>query len=201
MGKTAHDIVEGLRGLSAHGARKIAYEPTGVPPGYHPILGAAVTEDGRLRSVTQGVTPLIIDAIYTMSTTNTVLGDSTPKRLNFNHQEHDPLGQVTTGASWAFTAQAAGVYLFLVNAPLSIGGGVDWLAADRADLSLQGDVNEVVCTWVGVGIAAEPGQLRLDGLRPVVLDVGDVVYAQIVQDCGTDRNVDEAIAAMVIAHV
>ena len=29
---------------------------------------------------------IAIDAMYTMSATNTVLGDSTPKRLNFNSQ-------------------------------------------------------------------------------------------------------------------
>lgn len=50
MGKTAHDIVTGIRGLGAHSARKIAYERTGVEPGYDPFTGYAFTEDGRVRS-------------------------------------------------------------------------------------------------------------------------------------------------------
>ncbi len=144
---------------------------------------------------------ITVDAIYTMSTTNTVLGDTTPKRLNFNSQKHDPGCTVTTGSSWAFTAPATSTYLVMVNAPLSIGLGATWLVTDRADLTIQGAVNIAMCTWTGIELVGQPGNLLLSGFRGIPLDQGDVIYAQFVQDSGTNYNIDEAIASIVIAHV
>jgi hypothetical protein len=141
-----------------------------------------------------------VDAVYTMTTTNTVLGDATPKRLNFNHQEHDPKGQVTTGASWAFTAASAGMYLVWVSAPLSI-SLTNWVAADRADLTIQGAVSKSLCTWVGIPVTAEPSNILLSGWRGFALAQGDVIYAQVVQDSGTDFDIDEALATIIVGHV
>lgn len=195
----AEDTARALLGLSQHVAKQVDDAPTGVAPGYHPALGGAVLPNGKLRYVAPG-TALILDAACGMSTTNTVLGDATPKRLNFNAVTHDPRSQVTTGASWAFTAAAPGLYLVLVTAPLNV-ATVDWVAGDRADLTLQGDVSATLATWTGMGIVAEPSDLPLLGFAAVTLAAGDVIYAQIAQNSGTDRTVDEAVAQLIVAHV
>ncbi len=201
MATTGTDVAWALTNLHEKIAKDIESTPTGVTPGYNPLVGATILPNGKLRYAREGASPFMVDAIYTMSTTNTVLGDTTPKRLNFNHQIHDPLSQVTTGASWAFTAAAAGAYIVLVSAPLSIADGTPWVTADRADLTIQGDVSGTVATWTGIGVTAQPGELRLDGVTAFALAAGDVIYTQMQQDCGTDRDVDDAIAIIVIGHV
>lgn len=156
-----------------------------------------------MRIVGAGVGALAVDAVCGMNPTpsQTVLGDGTPYRVDFDDVIHDPLGQVTTGASWAFTAATAGIYLVFASAPLSIGGGIDWVDADRADLSVQGDVNETLCTWVGIGVSAQPANVLLNGFRGVSLAAGDVLYIRIIQDCGTDRDIDAAVANIIVGHV
>jgi hypothetical protein len=200
--KTAHDVIQGLAALGEHSAREIAYEPTGVEPKYHPLLGAAVTPDGRLRYVREGSTPFMIDAICSMGiTTQTVLGDSTPYRVNFSTKVHDPLNQVTTGASWAFTAVAAAAYFVLAEVAIDIADSVDWLAADRADMTIQGAVAKDLATWVGIGVEARPSPLVLSGFRGFSLAAGDAIYIRVVQDCGTDRDIDTALSSIIIGHV
>jgi hypothetical protein len=155
-----------------------------------------------MKIVGGGAGGIVIDAICTIGalSTQTVLGDTTPYRVDFTHKVHDPLNQVTTGASWAFTAAAAGTYFVLAEVVLNI-AVVDWITDDRADMTLQGDVSDDLATWVGIGIIAEPSPLPLIGFRGFALDAGDEIYIRIQQDCGTDRTITTALSSIVIAHV
>lgn len=144
-----------------------------------------------------------LDAICTMSAipAQTVLGDATPYRVDFDDVLHDPLSQVTTGASWAFTAAATGTYIVFACAPLDIGDSTDWVTADRVDMTLEGAVSEVLQTWVGIAVEARPAPIPLRGFYAAALDAADVIYVRLVQDCGTDRDIESAEAVIVIGHV
>jgi len=169
---------------------------TGLPGGRY---GSFLWDGMKIVGASAG--GLTIDAVCTLSSSQTVLGDTTPYRVNFNTVVYDPLAQVTTGASWAFTAAAAGTYLVFASVPLNIAGGVDWVTADRADLTIQGTVSRTLATWTGIGVVASPADLTLEGFRGVTLAATNTLYIRVVQDCGTDRTIDTAIANIIIAHV
>lgn len=142
-----------------------------------------------------------IDAICNAGgSVQTVLGDTTPYRVNFGSVVYDPRSQVTTGASWAFTARVAGTYFLLTDVALNI-ASVDWLTGDRADLSIQGAWSEDIATWLGIGITAEPAPLVLRGMRGFPLNAGDAIYIQAQQDCGTNRTITSALSSIIIGHV
>lgn len=94
---TPHDVVKELSLLHTDAAKRIAYVPTGVEPGYHPSLGATVTPDGRLRYVGGGPPSALI--AYHSDTTQTILSGA-EDRINFNVVDRDPDSLVTIGSGW-----------------------------------------------------------------------------------------------------
>ncbi len=121
------------RTRSAYHAIAIARAPTGVTPGYSPVLGATVGEDGRLTYVGDGEAQIWTADMTTAQTIEVGAGEV----VNFNRVTYEPLsgaGQIVPGAAWAWTA-AGGLAWYRVTVTLRVdSNGDDMGDRRRADL-------------------------------------------------------------------
>lgn len=136
MGKTAHDIVAGLSGLHAKEATKIARAPTGVTPGYNRKLGAAVTEDGRLRYVAEsGLIGALAFGAGTVSTTS-----GTATAIDLDTPQFDTGGFWVGATSERLIAPSDGYYMGIASASFATNATGDrrvtleHISADGSDL-------------------------------------------------------------------
>lgn len=185
-------LVEGL-------VNKGAYKATGVEP--QVINGFSIGEDGRIlhaETVTSSGGSVIVAAARKSAAQNAV--DSVINTVNFNSvvSEYDPLGTITTGASWRFTSQELAYYTFDVQLSLAIMGGATWGTSNLAELYLETTpATRLLDDWRGIAIANN-GRLWLRGKRGATLDIGDQAYVTVFQDCGTDLSINVSSAQIII---
>lgn len=181
---TSTDAARVIHGLTKKAAEQITRAPTGIEPGFDPETGIAWTEDGRARYRGNGNRALAICKFSggVNITHSTVI-------LNFDSVLHDPNGQVTTGASWIFTATYAGWYQIIVSLSMETQAG--WGTGFSTSTTLRAIFDDTSTLGLASGVLWLDHQYPRDGDNNIqvflqgsaigYLAVGDTLYTDAVQ--------------------
>lgn len=116
----------------------------------------------------------------------TAAGQSIPNAtstiVDFGTKDIDTHGAVTTGASWKFTAQTAGIYQVSAKVELQTGGG--WGSTEEVSLAIR--KNGTTYTYLGREMqhAAHTTRAGTNGSTIISLNAGDYISIAINQDSG-----------------
>lgn len=117
-------------------AKQIDEAPTGVAPGYSAALGGTVLPNGRLRYVAGAAGSTLVVAAYINTFGGTAIGNTGALRIDFDTVLVDTGSAVTTGASWAYTVPADGIYRIEAHAEINPGGATSYSAGDQWTLEV-----------------------------------------------------------------
>lgn len=113
-----------------------------------------------------------------------VIPNATNTVVDFGTVDRDPLGLVTTGAAWAFTAPVAGDYH--VTASVMFASSVNWqLGTKNAQLFLV--VNGVALSYLDYNDSREAGTgqfMLVHGSDSATLAAGDTIQIWVRQSTG-----------------
>ena len=128
--------------------------------------------------------PRFIGAVYATDAAQSIATGAASVVVDFEDVIYDPLGLVTTGAGWAFTAPAAGLYQ--VTAAILFAGSTGWAAGERGLLEVFQDGSLVFDldrkdNYVSGGASL---LMRLQGSCAVVCAAGDTLDVRVAQSSG-----------------
>lgn len=123
-------------------------------------------------------------------------------RVNFATVDYDPGADVTTGASWVYTAPATGWYRFVVTDafvdPRSAAWGAN--AYVQMDLYVNGSIASTLAYFESGGTAGTDQWVLLHGSRAVSMTAGQTAYIHFVNESSATRRLT-AFTALEIYRV
>lgn len=153
-----------------------------------PLLRTVFDLDARQKAL-EAADPVRPVALYTTDAEQSIpSGAATFTVVDFEDQVKDPLGLVTTGASWQFEAPFAGVYL--VAASVTFASSSAWAVGEVCSLHayVNGSERAVLSTGAGNNDVA----FSVGGAALVYLDAGDKVDIRARQASGGARTLSAA---------
>ncbi len=185
----ASDVVRALRAMHQGDATSIARAPTGIEPGFDATTGITWTEDGRARYRTtpSGAGAKLLSMHYKNSS-QSISTSGTPV-VNFDQEQYDPDGLVTTGASWAFTVPADGWHLIAPKIRFEeIASG--WSAGDTASLMLK--INGSPFEYLDILDDPQNNTLNniLEASVPFDLNAGDTIAIGMQLSTSGSKTID-----------
>lgn len=155
-------------------------------PNDEPLLRTVFDLEARLKALEaqDAVRPV---ALYTTDAGQSIPnGAATYTIVDFEDQVKDPLGLVTTGASWQFEAPFAGVYL--VAAIVTFAASTAFGAGEARSLHVFVNGSNRAMLWdADVGIGTASVYFSMGGAALVYLDAGDVLDIRARQASGGAR--------------
>ena len=128
--------------------------------------------------------PASAPPIYTYNSIEQLIPANTLTRIDFDQADFDDSPLITTGASWAYTADATSEGIYEVYATVGIlidSSDPDWLITDAAQLHLKvgsRTFSPFAVTGLDISGAADR-QITLQGTGCNDLYTGDTIYANI----------------------
>jgi hypothetical protein len=147
---TPTEVIRELTNMHTTIAKTLDDAPTGVAPGFNTALGGTVMPNGKLRYVRTVPIGLVVQAHKAADLT---LAASTTYHVDFDTVDYDPHSAITTGASWVFTAPAAGWYRFEPTFTISGDGhafdhGISWRPISTKARGLSGSSIRRIGLWI-----------------------------------------------------
>ncbi len=173
--------VEVVAGLPAAGqAGRLLYQST-APAGLYADNGTGWA--GPLRDA-----PPLVAARASRSSSQSLPNDATTI-VNFDAVDFDTAGGITTGATWAYTAQAAGTYL--VAATVTHGSSANWAIGETLRLELHKNDSLYARLAMDSNISANT-PVTVMGATLVELAAGDKVDIRVYQNSGGTLTISGA---------
>lgn len=139
-----------------------------------------------------------IGAVYASASTNTAQSFTTGAGVaivDFEDVELDPGSDITTGASWKYTAPATGIYR--VSAHVLFASSNAWNTInERALMQLfkNGSVYRTLARGDGYVSSGPAVQMRLAGASLISLNVTDTIDIRVAQNSGSNIALDGSAA-------
>jgi hypothetical protein len=129
----------------------------------------------------------LVAAAYRTNTGQTCTSGSF-KLIDFEDRDFDTHSAVTTGASWKFTAPAAGKYRVSGNVLIQAAAG--WEAGESLQLALFKNGSAVTNIGQAIQTASHSQALAVGGSCLVALNAGDYIDLRVFQDSDSDKTTD-----------
>lgn len=138
-----------------------------------------------------------IVAAYNTDAGQTITTGAAVAIVNFEDLIYDPQGLVTTGAGWAFTCPAAGLYL--VTASVLFAASAAWASGERGLLQVFRN-GSLAASLDRRDNFNTTNLAQLSGTAPALCAAGDTLDVRVAQNSGSNiaLNADAATCYVVI---
>ncbi len=188
---TADDAVRAMRGMHTKDATKIAYEQTGIEPGFDPATGITWREDGRARyrtAPTAGGTLGLLASGSTSSQITYANGDDT---LIAFDEDYDPSSLYVAGV---FTAAQQARYVLRCQSCYVHPNGSGYSANTGCLLWVYRNTSDSMGALddgtVGAAVSSTSWFMLLHGDFQLALDVGETVEVHFQNNSGASRKLN-----------
>jgi hypothetical protein len=126
----------------------------------------------------------------------TLVNDSATARINFDTVNYDPGADITTGASWVYTAPATAWYDIHFVEAFVARNGFAWVAGSgcRIDVHVNGSAVGTIGFQECESAANNAFTLWVAGNRAVSLTSGQTIDLRIVNSSGAQRELESGCA-------